>query len=101
MARRDYARLLLKLEAVPITVGDVLLEPWAETTHVYFPNSGLVSLVAVADGGNALEVGLIGRRGMVGVSLALGVSQSPARALVHSGGIALRMSAGAFRAELR
>jgi CRP-like cAMP-binding protein len=93
--------LLLKLEAVPITVGDVLSEPWVETTHVYFPNSGLVSLVAVADGANALEVGLIGRRGMVGVSLALGVSRSPARALVQSGGIALRMSAGAFRAELK
>jgi CRP-like cAMP-binding protein len=93
--------LVLKLEAVPITVGDVLFEPWVKTTHVYFPTSGLVSLVAVADGGNALEVGLIGRRGMVGVSLALGVSQSPARALVQSGGIALRMGADAFRAELK
>jgi CRP-like cAMP-binding protein len=89
------------MEAVPLNVGDVLIEPAAETTHVYFVNSGMVSILAVAKGDAALEVGMIGRQGMVGVSLALGVTKSPSRALVQGGGMALRMTASDFRAELK
>jgi CRP-like cAMP-binding protein len=53
------------------------------------------------DGHNALEVGLVGREGMVGLPLALGIETSPVRALVQGAGPALRMSAARFRAELR
>lgn len=93
--------MLGKLEPVSLTLGQVLCEPWAETSHVYFPNDSLVSLVAVAAGGKALEVGMVGREGMFGVSLALGVSKSPARALVQGAGTAMRMSARMFRTELK
>jgi CRP-like cAMP-binding protein len=57
----------------------------------------VVSLLTVVDGRNALEVGLVGREGMVGVPLALGVDTSPVRALVQGGGGAMRMSAAGFR----
>ena len=53
------------------------------------------------EGHLALEVGLVGRDGMVGFPLALGIDVSPVRALVQGGGPALRMSAARFRAELR
>src|SRR5687767_16004371 len=61
----------------------------------------MVSLVAVADLRSALEVGVVGREGMVGIPLALGVSTSPVRALVQGAGSALRMSSARFGRELR
>jgi CRP-like cAMP-binding protein len=90
----------MKLELVPLKLGQVLCEPWAPCAHVYFPNDSLVSLVAIA-GGKRLEVGMVGRSGMFGVSLALGAHRSPARALVQAAGTAMRMSARKFSAELK
>ncbi len=54
----------------------------------------------VLDKDSALEVGLVGREGMIGMSLALGVEDSPVRALVQGSGTALRIKAAAFREEL-
>ena len=56
---------------------------------------------SLADGGEGLEVGLVGRDGMVGMPLALGAASSPVRVLVQGAGSALRMSAARFRAELK
>jgi CRP-like cAMP-binding protein len=67
---------------------------------VYFPSDCMVSLLAVADRGNGLEVGLVGAEGMVGISLALGISKSPVKALVQGAGSAMRMSATRFSKEL-
>jgi len=69
--------------------------------HVYFPNDCTVSLVALADLSSGLEVGLVGREGMVGISLALGVSTSPVRALVQGAGSAMRMTSARFGKELK
>jgi len=61
----------------------------------------MVSLLAVADRKSGLEVGVVGREGMVGIPLALGVSTSPVRALVQGAGSAMRMSSARFGRELR
>ena len=78
----------------------MLYRSGAPTRHVYFPTEGMVSLLAVADRGSGLEVGLIGTEGMVGVALALGVSKSPVKALVQGAGSAMRVSAARFSKEL-
>lgn len=91
----------MKLESVSLELGEILCEPWADASHVYFPNDSLVSLIAVAAGGRGLEVGMVGRLGMFGVSLALGVGKSPTRALVQAAGTAMRMRAGSFAQELK
>jgi CRP-like cAMP-binding protein len=101
LPRTVYRRLLAGLEPVTLTFGDVLYEPGQKITHVYFPGSSLVSLLTLADGHLALEVGLIGREGMVGVPLVLGHDKSPVRALVQGGGTAMRMSAARFLKEFR
>jgi CRP-like cAMP-binding protein len=100
LPRRDYRRMLAELEPVDLIHGEVLHQPGTRVRHVYFPGSAQVSLLVVLDGSGALEVGLVGREGMVGMSLALGVERSPIRALVQGGGTALRMRAGAFREAL-
>lgn len=98
---RDYQRLLAGLEPVNLNFGQVLYEPGDMIRHVYFPSDSLVSLLTLADGHLALEVGMVGYEGMVGTPIALGVKVSPVRALVQGSGTALRMTAPRFHSEFR
>jgi CRP-like cAMP-binding protein len=100
LPRKDRLRLLAICEPVQLVLGSVLCEPGKTTRHVYFPVDGFISLVAPIDGKPALEVGMIGREGMLGAQLALGVSTVPLHALVQGIGAAWRIDAAAFRAEL-
>lgn len=97
--RKTYRRLLAGLEPVTLTLGEVLYEPGQSISHVYFPGASVVSLLTLADGHLALEVGLIGREGMVGVPLVLGHKRSAVRALVQGTGTAMRMASARFRKE--
>jgi CRP-like cAMP-binding protein len=97
LPRKAYRALLPGLAPVTLVFGDVLYEPGAQIPDVYFPDKSIVSLLTIVDGHAALEVGLVGREGMVGIPLALGVAVSPVRALVQGAGGALQMSAGRFR----
>lgn len=99
--RKEYQRLLAGLEPVTLTFGEVLYEPGETIRHVFFPNKSLISLLTLADGHLAMEVGLIGREGMVGIPLVLGHNVSTVRALVQGSGTALRMAAAHFRREFR
>jgi len=100
LPRQDYERMRAELEPVNLIYGEVLSEPGERVRHVYFPGDAHVSLLTVLEKGKALEVCLVGREGMVGISLALGVEDSPVRALVQGSGTALRMKAATFREEL-
>jgi CRP-like cAMP-binding protein len=101
LPRKCYERLASGLEPVTLVFGDALYEPGEAIRDVYFPGQCLVSLLTLVEGHLALEVGLVGREGMVGFSLALGIGVSPVRALVQGGGPAMKMSATRFRDELR
>jgi CRP-like cAMP-binding protein len=95
----EYEGLLAGFEVVTLTYGEVLFEPGERIRHVYFPSDCLVSLLTVIDGRRALEVGLVGREGMVGARVALGIATSSVRALVQGTGTALRISAARFLRE--
>ncbi len=98
---KDYRALLDGLEPVTLTYGTILYEPNERIEHVVFPIDCLVSLLARVEGRNAMEVGLVGREGMVGVSLALGIELSSVRALVQGTGTAMRMNAAHFHKVFR
>ena len=100
LPRQSYRQLLPHLEAVTLVFGDVLYESGARIREVYFPEKSVVSLLTVVDTHQALEVGLVGREGMVGLPVALGVAASPVRALVQGGGPAMQMTAAHFRTAL-
>jgi len=100
LPHEEYQRLATGLEPVTLTFGDVLYAPGAPIRHVYFPIDCMVSLLTPADGRHALEVGLVGHEGMVGIPVALGIDVSPVRALVQGTGTAMRMEAASFRKEL-
>jgi CRP-like cAMP-binding protein len=98
--RKERLRLLAICEPVQLVMGEVLNEPGQPTGHAYFPIHGFISLVAAIDGRPALEVGMVGREGMLGAHLALGVLTAPLHALVQGPGTAWRVAAEPFRAEL-
>lgn len=91
--------MLGKLERVPFDLGKVLYEAGASPKYVYFPNDSMVSLIGMTPERARLEVGLVGREGMVGCNLALGVALSPTGALVQGAGSAMRMGAADFSRE--
>lgn len=96
LSRRDKSRLLARCETVQLRVNDVIAEPGQVLSHVYFPVEGFISLVAVAAEGPALEVGMVGREGMLGLNRVLGLAHSPVRALVQGPGASWRLSSAAF-----
>ena len=101
LPRKEYLKLLPGLTPVTLEFGAVLFEPGDRMRDVYFPSGCLVSLLRLVESHQALEVGMVGQEGMVGVPLALGVDMSEVRALVQGGGPALRMSGAKFRSALR
>ena len=101
LPRKDQREMLEGMDQVELTYGEILYEPGEPIRHVYFPNNALVSLLTMVDAHQALEVGLVGRDGMVGLPLALEIAVSPIRALVQGTGTALRMAAAPFLRNLR
>jgi CRP-like cAMP-binding protein len=101
LPRADYRRLLPALEPVTLGFGEVLHESGAPIRHVYFPVGAVVCLLTVTGCRRTVETGLVGYEGMVGISLALGVDVSSARAVAQVAGTAMRMSATRFCSELQ
>jgi CRP-like cAMP-binding protein len=94
----DLARMLPALDQVKVAVGDVLSEPGDPIRYIYFPNDCLISMMAVAEVRMTLEVGLVGREGMLGATVALGHDTTQVRAVVQRPGSASRIDADLFRA---
>lgn len=99
LPKKEYLALQSQLEEVPLVFGDVLYRPHAVINDVYFPNSGIVSLLAGINERSTLEVGFVGNDGMIGLGVFLGVNSSINRAVVQGAGSAMKMKVGAFRKE--
>lgn len=97
----DYERLILLLEPVTLSVGQVLYEPNPSIDFAYFPITAVISHLNVMEGGRDVETASIGNEGMIGVPLVLGTDHIPLRAIVQIPGAALRISAKAIQSELR
>ena len=98
---KDYRRLIPHLEYVALPFMGVIYESGAPIEHVYFPNEGLISLLVVMGDETPREVGLIGKEGVLGTAVALGMNTAPLRALIQMPGSAMRMKARALRGELK
>ena len=95
----ELARLAPHLERLPLPLAAVIYESGAEQGHVYFPASGIVSLLYVMNDGAAAEIAVVGNEGMVGISLFMGGGTTTSRAVVQSAGIAYRLEAPVLKAE--
>lgn len=97
----DYQRMRENLEVVALNFGEILYLSGEIIEYVYFPNDALISLLTKVDQNRALEVALVGREGMVGIALALGVGSSPVSAIVQGAGTAMRIKAEFFHHTLK
>jgi CRP-like cAMP-binding protein len=88
--------LLPMMRPFTLSVRETLIVPEMPIEAVWFVESGWVSLVTTLEDGTQAEVGLIGREGMVGLPLVVGVDSSFSEAFVQGDGTALQMEAGAF-----
>ena len=100
LPRKGRLRLLAQCEQVELELSKVLAESGKPTHHAYFPIEGFISLVMMVDGTQGLELGMVGREGMLGAQLALGVPTAPLHAVVQGAGTAWRIGAAALRLEL-
>jgi CRP-like cAMP-binding protein len=100
LPRSDRQRLLAQCKVVNLTYAEVLCEPGERIAHVYFPNVGLISLLTPMERRASVEVGMVGREGIAGIPLFLGVNTSPVQALVQGAGSAMRITAASFRNEI-
>src|SRR5205823_7827115 len=80
--------------------GQVLQEQEARVGQVYFPLSGVVSLISVMQGGEVVETATIGREGAVGAFGGLGPWNAFSRAVVRLPGTAAAMSVAHFQAAV-
>lgn len=93
-------RLTADRAPVDLVVSEILSEAGERIRYVYFPVDGFISLITAAKGRGQLEIGLVGREGMLGVPLLLGVNISPLRAMVQGAGRAWRVDAATLEQEL-
>src|SRR5262245_4759294 len=98
LAPHELTRIWPMLEPVPLKLRQPVYEAGASFRHVYFPEQGLISVVALMDDGHSIEVGTIGLEGMTGLPV-LSDGTSPYRHFVQIEGRALRMPASRLREE--
>jgi len=94
----DFSLLAPHLRTIPLERGVMLHDVGEEIEHVYFPHSGMVSLVSVMRSGADVETATIGRAGVIGASAGLGAKQSVGRAIVQLPGTGAWLSACQFHA---
>ena len=101
LPRNDRTRLLSACESVDLLLEQVLSESGKPAPYAYFPRNSFISLVAPIDNKPMLEVGMVGREGMLGAHLALGVPVAPFHSIVQGAGAAWRIGSIPFNKELR
>lgn len=94
----EFRRLAPQLTPVALAGGEVLYGAEEAVGHVYFITQGLLSLVSTLEDGTSIEVGTVGREGLVGLSALLGGEVSTHLSVVQAGGGALRVRAAEARA---
>jgi len=99
LPKKEYQALQSRLEETPLVFEEFIYRPNELISDVYFPNSGIISLLAGVDAHGTLEVGLVGNEGMLGLSVFLGVNSSGNRAVVQGAGSAMKMRATALRKQ--
>jgi CRP-like cAMP-binding protein len=93
---RDRKRVMPELEHIRCRRAEVLMDADSSLDHVFFPDSGVVSVVAVYADGSVIEMATIGREGCTGMQAFFGAKTSSVRLLVQIPGSAARMSRAAF-----
>src|SRR6202162_3330262 len=92
----NLKQLMPELEQIRCRREQVLMDADSSLDHIFFPDIGVVSVVAVYADGSVIEMATIGREGCTSVQAVLGAKSSSVRLLVQIPGSAAKMSRAAF-----
>jgi CRP-like cAMP-binding protein len=95
----DFARLLPDLHSVVLPLGWPVYEAGQRMHSVYFPTTGVVSMLHVMQNGESAEIAVIGNDGVVGVSLFMGGLSTPSRGVVQNAGHGYALDSGVLQNE--
>jgi CRP-like cAMP-binding protein len=98
---QEYNLLRPHLELIDLPQYEILHEPGEKIDFTYFLNEGMTSLVALSRDGRSVEVGIVGREGMVGMSLTVDLLRGTFRAIMQMGGSGLRVRSDIFQEVLQ
>jgi CRP-like cAMP-binding protein len=93
---RNLSQLLPELEHVRCQREQILMDADSSLDNIFFPDSGVVSVMAVYSDGGTIEMATIGREGCTGLQAVFGVKSSSVRLFVQIPGTAAKMSRAAF-----
>lgn len=93
----DVAALRPYLKQMQLQQGAVLTDPGERIQYVYFPLSGMISLLSVMSDGKAVKIAAVGREGALGAQCGLCITQANSRAIVEIEGEGLRIPAPQFQ----
>ncbi len=96
----DWRRWKDALEPVELVAGHVLCDSGRTPSHVVFPTTAIVSLLYMTRDGASSEIAVVGKDGVVGISVFMGGNTTPSQAVVQSSGQGFRLPAHVVRAEM-
>jgi CRP-like cAMP-binding protein len=97
---KECDRILDSLELVRLPLHQVLHEAGEVIRSVYFLENGLASLLSVQPDGKSIEVGLIGKEGLIGIPAIFGLKTSALRVIVQGDAIGHRLDVNVLREVL-
>ncbi|GAC1403007.1 MAG: hypothetical protein NVSMB56_18000 [Pyrinomonadaceae bacterium] len=97
----EIEHLLPHVEIVALDVNSILCQPDDAIRYVYFPLNAIISLLAITEDGASVEVGMVGREGMLGVPVVLGFNRMPSWAMTTIAGDVIKIRAGVLRREMQ
>ena len=98
--KTDHQHLFSRFERVSLSLGELVYDANDFINYVYFPETAVFSMLATMEDGRTVEVGPVGKEGLVGLRIALGAETTLDRVIIHIAGNALRLKASVLKAEL-
>lgn len=100
LSNDEYRELSSCLQMVDMHAADLIGQRGSTLTHVYFPITGVFSVLASLSDGSTVEVGTIGREGFVGIEMLAGGEQWTETTICQIEGKSLRMPAADFNRSI-
>jgi CRP-like cAMP-binding protein len=97
LSREELMGLFEHLELVPLAAGKHLFDFGDKMEYAYFPTNAIVSLQYITEEGGATEIAVVGREGVVGVSM-YETERANCSAVVQSAGYGYRIRTSVLRA---
>ena len=88
------------METVSLAFKQIIYAPNQPIEHIYFPKSGIISLVNITEDGRTVEAATVGNEGMVGIPVLLGADRMPGQAISQIAGDAMRMKSDIFKRQV-